>query len=474
MNDRTDMPHAAPLPPARSKSLRYAVAIGSLVAVVAGLAWVTQQLPGWRSPKRDPAGTPVSRALNILKFSLSNEGVNLAVWESKHADPKERGFPRPFEKGVLGHFDFPFENPSDQNAELGFLQSTCGCLGVEVALVPAAEWAPYEEAIRNDPLKANAGAAWDWKKLEEHKTQGIVVPPGGKGFIRVAWRGRKEPGESLNIQPTIWVQPQGKMAERAFEKLLVPVFMSASVEFSPPKANAGVLGVRDTGQAKFLFWSFTRPDLNLTLDENLRNPLLKLNLKRLTAEEMTEMRERIKRLTPEEFKRKQSEGEVFPPIAVAAYWLEATVHEQVKGKQLDQGLSHFYLPVLLDGDKLPTEPPMVLARVKGDIDIGPAENPDKVNLRSFPASEGTRVTVPFWNNNAKLDLEAAEQEIANLEVKVSKQETIGNRTKWILEVRVPERGFSGPLPDHSAIILRTKTTPPRYIRIQLVGNAVQG
>lgn len=467
MSDRPDS-----LPPPRSKSLRYALAISSLVAVVAGLAWVTQQLPS--GSKRSPGAAPIPRASNILKFSLSNEGKNLAVWESKDADPKERGFSRPFEKGVLGHFDFPFQNPTDQTAELGFLLSTCGCLGIEVALVPAAEWAPYEEAIRNDPLKAKAGAAWDWRKLEVHDTQGIVVPPGANGFIRVSWRGRKEHGDGLNIQPTLWIQPQGNMKERAFEQLIVPVVMSAPVEFTPRKVNAGVLGVRDRGQAKFLFWSFTRPDLNLTLDEDFRNPLLKLDLRRLTADEMKGMTELTKRMTPEEFKAKQSEGEVFPPIAVAAYWLHVTVHEQAKGKQLDQGLSHFYLPVLLDGEKLPTEPPMVLARVKGDIDIGDRNDQDKVNLKSFPASEGTTVTVPFWVNNAKLDFEAPEQEVPNLEVKVKRQETIGTRTKWQLEVRVPERSMSGPLPDHSAVILRTRTTPPRYIRIQLVGNAVQG
>src|SRR5262249_34288823 len=85
--------HATPSRRGRSRTMSYTFAIIALVAMVAGLAWVTQQMPNWHNSPSVPAPTE-NRGANVIRFGLSNEGISMALWDAKNptmALPYEKG-----------------------------------------------------------------------------------------------------------------------------------------------------------------------------------------------------------------------------------------------------------------------------------------------------------------------------------------------------------------------------------------------
>jgi hypothetical protein len=307
----------------------------ALIVLAAGLGviWLLNQ-PG-ESSNHPPESVEVAPRPGSLQFTLSTHGSSQAVW-----DPEDPSYARRFEKNVEGHFDFPFENPSQENAELGFLVTTCDCLTLEVALIPADEWRRYDEEIQKDPKNAKPKASWVWQKLARHEKEGIVIPPGGKGLVRVAFKGRRSAGHRLTIQPTLWHQPQGRMAERGFEKLIVPAVVSEPVEFAPATQTLMV-----GEKAEFVFWSTTRTELNLSVEPTTANPGLQFQWNRLTKEELSAL--------------KTVKTSPIDPFALSAYRLEVMRDAQTRDKQQSGGRFQFSVPVLLDGEKLPIDPPII-------------------------------------------------------------------------------------------------------------------
>src|SRR5262249_6505096 len=147
----------------------------------------------------------------------------------------------------------------------------------------------------------------------------------------------------------------------------------------PETVSVGMLAPKESGRADFIIWSTTREDLNVSIPEKAKtNPLFVYELRRVTKEELARQ----------------------PPQAyvLAGYQLTITVHEQAGGKQLDQGAFYHHVPLLLDGEPLYGVAPIVRGSVQGDIEIGVGQDQGKVNLKSFSAKEGTKLTLPFWTD----------------------------------------------------------------------------
>src|SRR4051794_4398419 len=93
----------APRPKQRGIFARYVLPVALFIAIVAVTAWVTQFMPGWRARNTSSGNVtngPEFKAPPVIQFSRVT-----AQW-----DPKDEKYVRPYERGVPGHYDFPFRN----------------------------------------------------------------------------------------------------------------------------------------------------------------------------------------------------------------------------------------------------------------------------------------------------------------------------------------------------------------------------
>jgi hypothetical protein len=437
-------------PPRSSRNprtaLRYVLPAALFILVVAGIAWVTQFTPNRRSRTQttNPVAANHEKGAPIVKFTL-----NIAVW-----DPDDRDYKLETERGKDSHFDFPFENNSDGPAELGFEERSCDCTSLQVCVVEPAAWARYNEEIQKNPLTANAGD-WAWTPLEVRDPKGFIIPARGKGLVRVSWHGRKAPGSHLNLTQKVWHEPQGTLSERHFDSLVVPSVVAAPVLYMPQRVDLGtIVGPRvQVKPAEFTLWSSTRDKLDL-LGGDSPDPLFEYQSKRLSAEECRAWETKLRQ-----------EGENTRVRCV--YHFTVKVLNEAGGKTLYQGPFRHQVQFILDEDKLMG--PIVEGAVKAEVMVGNARDRGRVDLQIFRAKEDVTRDFSLWADE-KLILEKDSQTPPTLEVVLKKQETAGTQAKWNLQVTVPADTQFGPFPEDSVIILRTKTTPPRFIRIPVIGN----
>jgi hypothetical protein len=159
----------------------------------------------------------------------------------------------------------------------------------------------------------------------------------------------------------------------------------------------------------------------------------------------------------------------------AGYQLSASVYESKAGTQREQGPFLLTLPLLLDD--LPTDftGPQIQGVIKGDVEIGSLDEQGKIDLKTFPAVEGTRRTVTVYSKPNQ-DLRIESKHPATLQVrltKVGKEAALG-RMRWTLQVVVPPNAVQGPLGEQAVIILRIPGNPPRLIRVPVLGTATSG
>jgi hypothetical protein len=436
-----------PSPPRPKKArfpFRYVLPAVVFVIVVGAIAWITQFMPNWRvkTGNQPPINGPT--AAKAINFA-----VKKAIW-----DPEDEAYALETERGHDGHFDFPFENLSGQPAEIGLLDRSCDCSHLEVCLVPPLEWEQYRKEIDKNPLTAKPGN-WTWEMVPPNNTKGFEVPADAKGLVRVGWEGRKGPGSRLNLRIKVWHQPLGNVAQRDFEDLDVPIVMAAPLMFSPPRDNLGTLVARDSAVARFTLWSATRDAVDLKWGD-ADDPRFVYDKKPFSSEECRELEKKL---------RKEGAN----TRVHSAFHFQVTVNEQAGGKQLDQGPFTHDVSFLLDDDKVRGPQVLGVAKGEGDVIVGNTEDRGKVDMKIFRAKDGHKRVVPLWTENQIL-LEPESQTPATLQVKLEQGERTGSRTKWLLEVTVPPSTQFGVFPEESVIILRIKSTPPRFIRIPVTGN----
>ncbi len=424
-------------------TFRYLLAGVLFVLLVGALAWITQFMPRRASTSiTQPVMLSGQVTPGTLKFSFTR-----AIW-----DPEDDAYALEIEKGVEGHCDFPFENTLNQTADIGLQHTECDCSHMEVCLVDPSDWERYNRELLKDPMTAKAGD-WKWTKITESDTKGFQVPASAKGLVRVQWQGRREPGYRLKLKMDVWYQPTGQVRERGFEKLQVPTIVAAPIRYSPGRISVGNLAPGGSAAAEFTVWSSTRSMLDLQWADRTHS-LFHYESKPLSPEETHALEVKLRQDGTNTRIRR-------------AYRFVVTVHEKADNKQLDQGPFIHPVNFLLDGDTVPG--PQVLGSVKGDIVVGNAEDRGKIDLKTFRAKEGMQTTVSLWTEDQTL-LELASQSPPTLGVKLTRGEKTGARLKWELEITVPPNTQFGTLPDDSVIILRTQTSPPRFIRIPVTGN----
>ena len=118
-----------------------------------------------------------------------------------------------------------------------------------------------------------------------------------------------------------------------------------------------------------------------------------------------------------------------------------------------------------------SDAPLVTGGIRSDIHVGGDKDQGKVDLGIFNAGAGKSAKVVLWSGAGVL-LEQVRHDPDFLRVRLVKQDKDADkRTKWQLEVTVPPDALYGSFPEKSAVYLRLNSTPPRLIRIPVVGTA---
>jgi len=451
--------------PAPKSSNRYLFALALLILIIGGLAWLTQQMPNWRTriPKPGPEAAK-EKAPVVCRFPVTR-----AVWH-----PEWKNYAREYEKGQHGHYDFPFENPSDQEGEIGLFQVNCACSSILATLTPAASWDRWTELRKTEPAVDLPAEAASWVGLirEEDTSKtpsaaqptqtSLTLPPRCKGVIRLTWDGKGSPGEFQRLLPRLWAQPKGNTKERLFLELEVIARIAGPVQFHPHRIELGDIGVGDSAVGNTIYvWSATRKDPKIEFTDI--PPLFQVSKRALDAKEIKALQERI------------LEEEKYTSDILFAWALTPKVFErrEVDGKIHLHDLGPFSHPIGVTVDDEPLDNgPHVTGVVRSDIVIGEERDRGRVDLGTFDPARGSGRKVILWSDaKAKLTYERHDPTELNIKLTHLDKESTDRRNKWLLEVSVPPDALVGPFPEKSAVYLRLQGTPTRLIRVPVVGTA---
>jgi len=439
---------AAPAAPPKNLFSRTVLPIALFVFIIGGIAWLAQNLPNWRTPKK--AG-PEPSLPQIVSFAEKK-----SVW-----DPRDLDYALEMERDVAGAYDFPFHNVSDQEIEIGLLGTSCDCSKVEARPFNTEEWTRY-----SDQRKSLAGTAavpkdWDMQPLHNDANKGIVIPAKAAGVIRLAWKGQKGEGQRLRLRLNLWYQPKGKPKQRQFDSLEAAVQMVHPVQFLPERAQLNV--IRGEAKAAFTLWSATRPALGMKIDvgDAALQPFFTIGKVRpLDDHALAALQKKLR-------KEMNSHLQV-------AYQLEVAFQDTADGKLMDQG--KFTVPLVIhlenSADKGPQDVPgpILTGTVRGDVEIG-AEEGGRLELKAQPL--GSPRLVNLWTDK-EVTLKVDSVMPPYIDVKLQQKPGPSNdpRLHWVLELTVPPGSPTGYLPVDSAIILKTQGKTTRAVRIPISGNIV--
>jgi hypothetical protein len=106
---------------------------------------------------------------------------------------------------------------------------------------------------------------------------------------------------------------------------------------------------------------------------------------------------------------------------------------------------------------------------RGEVKVGLPQDRDQIDLGPFKANKGASKMIPLTLEDDTLELLPDVEKPAFLEVQLKR----GGANRWELEVQVPPGAVAGRLPRDSAVTLTVKGTPPRRLRIPVVGQGTQ-
>lgn len=414
------------------------VAVVILVFIV-GLVYMYRPAADPNTPDRGPGP---AQEQGHLKFTRPR-----VQWEL------DRGETGEFESDVPGHHDFWFHNDRDVPVQLGLNWKNCHCSNVKVCLAPDKHKAPEE------PERSQLS----WKQLDTADTEGIEVPPGARGWVRLGWISDKLGLERL--EAIVWTRMNKEPGKVLLE---LPVNFVRAVQLLPAEFPLGELSL-GSGERTFdlICWSPTRHQFSLKPEP--------ASHRCITCGQPVELKDE---------ERKALETQAGRPVR-CAYRVPVTVRERIdENTQLDLG--PFREEVVLSV----TEPVKlrVSSNVSGKVSDGALKVPmldgaSRINLKSFSANE--EKTLEVFIESPRSDLELKLDEKTSDFLKASKVEVdsqAGTQKTWKLTVKVPANSAPGRFPNDlegfrdCAVYLQISrdNQPWRRIRIPVEGNAQFG
>lgn len=448
-------PTGAPRGKPRSVVGTYVLPVALFVAIVGGIAYLTQNVTGKRSGDTPAPIAKSADAPMVLAFDRTK-----AIWEETRLD--EKGDPLDpyvleWEKGDTGHYDFPFRNKTDQPAEVGFLRPSCDCTSMQALILDADQSAKVKKAQVDTPFAAKLvsdDAPWTEMKVDEKA--GVVVPPKAEGILRMTWNGRKEPGSRLRLSVFMWIQPQGNFSQRQIVNLEVPIIVSPPAVLHTETINVGAINPKGKAEASVLIWSPTRESFTLKCDN--ADPLTDVTFRPLPPAEC--------KAVENDFRQNKRTTRVR-----SAYVMKVVLHEERDGKQMDLGPFRKTLPLQIENAAVDIQKPTFAGIVRGDVEVGSADDRGRINLKTFRSVDGARASTPVWTET-KVALEIAMVSPTFLETKLTKpKDDSAARPRWTLELAVPPGKWVGSFGDDAVITLKIATDPPRFVRIPISGTS---
>jgi hypothetical protein len=441
----------------------YVLPLGLFVLAIGAIAWMTQYMPNWRAqtaPAISVKKHAEGEAKPVIQFVRTQ-----AEWEKRTKENESQPpYVREFEKGDKGHYDFPFRVVGDQPAEIGVAEWNCDCSQAQVGTLPKEAWDKFVKDQQDAPeveTKLAKEPVWEELPRDTDKKKGASLPAGAHGLLRITWDGRKGTGTRLRLLLKIWSQPAGQLDQRRIDIVDVPIVMAPPIMYIPDKAHVGALGSRESGSVEFDVWSATRTLELLKLHDPTPDPLFVVTARDLTPAEMQELQQK------------------FPPLKIssrvkAAQRVTVTVHEQKDGKQFDQGPFARTLPVFFGETLYPDgRGPTVQGRIRGDVEVGGGDEQGKVVLKTFASRDGVVRKVPLSTEvMVPLVVESSYPPALKVKLERSEKESTKSRARWWMTLDIPPGAVTGTLPENSAVVLQLQTTPPRLLRIPIVGSAV--
>jgi hypothetical protein len=381
-----------------------------------------------------------------------------------------------------GHQHLWFENPNDEDVEIGLDHTSCKCTGVGVRVLNNEEvnalrdWLPIAAGAQ---LGASAGGllnlfgpallAWSrtstildndprWVAMEmEAEPEPIRIPGKAKGLIRIDWEGKKTGPQRMSA--AVWVQPIANQNQRVYKVLEIPLLFVSPIMATPLQADIN-LGPGDCQSLDFWCWSATRGGFKLAAHEESSNSCFRCTCWPLVGQELGAL-------------KAVKTGEVQPSI-LSGYHVVVTVTERPNTEtRLDLGT--FERKIILTSPEVEFTPGMheyplkVRGRVQGEVTVGTETDEDQIKLGIYPISRGTSKTVHLETSKPGLRLKRIEQTPPFLNVHLKETGTSFKGTRYLLTVTVPpDRGY---LPEDSAIILETIEQEHRKVHIPVVGTA---
>jgi hypothetical protein len=240
----------------------------------------------------------------------------------------------------------------------------------------------------------------------------------------------------------------------------VPTMIVPPAMISTPMLNAGDLNYNDRREVTLYCWSASRDHFSISIEDSSHDPCIEAGPPRLlTAEERISVARSLR-----------ANSQIPPTRMRCGYAVPVVVYERRGSAQLDLG--PFNRRLVLHTDVGP-EPTLIMLQgmVRGAIDIGEGTDQDRVNLGAFPASRPHDKTVIVTAKDANTQLRFRDAKPDYLGVTLTEYPGTVGFKQWKLHVEIDANKVSGLLPSDSAIYLETMATPPRAIRIPVIGNA---
>jgi hypothetical protein len=474
-----------------------ALALVAVVGLVAGVTYLSQFRV--RPPEATKA-TPIARnkepSSRVPSLQRVANELNFPMTEWKWESPTAGEF----EMEKTAHEEFWFENPSPVDIELGVTSVNCKCSGLAFCILTEDQKKRYQRwasAAAAAELAAGAGGVLEeykqlaaeqgataylhqlkmnWQEMKPDQEKGVLVPPQGGGLVRVSWKAKKGKIGEERLAIGLWSQakldtPTPRVDTR-LEILvrLVPVVRALPIPIIEALRGAkdtsiGDLGPNEERVKEFVCWSSVRAGFSLTAEESGHDPCFACRCTPLTAEECRS----LSTLT-------QQAG--VPIRALSGYRVRVTVHERIND-HVQMELGPFSRRIRLKSDPDVEDSFVTLnGVVRSDIAVGSEADEGRIVFKqSIPSRTGKSRVVKVSSPQAGLNLEVQGVEPASNFVKVKslkevKLTGIGG-SHWELTVEIPPGSPPGKIPEHTAVILRISGTPPRSIRIPVVGTVYQ-
>ncbi len=400
----------------------------------------------------------------------------------KPDDPYLKHFRHYYELNKPGFHDFWFRYTGETSLDLALRPSCSTCSGARLGLVPAdalEKWKnawPYSPALL--PCQAFQAVpnpvlpilfydmvmkSLTWKDFDiTNESNTIPLPAASKakpqlGLVRFFWTTKRADNPIHLHGDLIWASAKDPNL-RLSVRLRVSLGVVAALSILPARVDVGELNFGEKATREFQVFSVTR---SFTLDPSMIKDPLQDSC--LSIDAIVPMTDAEKETLAVQIRPKDSP----PPEIRSGYKVRVTLHERKGDKQLDLGKQDRTLEVwLADGEKAGFT---ISALVRGDVQVVEgSEVRDVIDFGPRYRSNLEKVKkVRLVAKRPDLDLELLPEERypSFLQPELSEPMLVQGKKQWTLTVTIPKDTLYQELPLNSAIVVRTKETPPRRFKI---------